>query len=323
MRPSEQQHGLRRRTGFTLVELLVVMAVIGLLVAIVVGVSAKISSGQKYRLTQNVMRSTGLAIDQFRNEDPLSSIYNSRSWRTWGNNVPYQLAGSSGTANTVANALEPSPAPTSQVPPTSLGARFTRDINQNVAKPMAMSSAPEDRRDDDIRALYTYLRVYNEAGLNQIPERYVHPLSVRPASGLDELGEYLTTGSSTGAAISIFGIHDAWDVPLDYFLYVKLEWGVRANGTVGLKVTDRVPVLRSWGISNEVYREQMKVYRSTNDPSRFDPQKWILSEPLPSPAAVVTNAGAFSPPATTSNGWARAVAAGHVDDCGYIPEFDP
>jgi len=152
--------------------------------------------------------------------------------------------------------------------------------------------------------------VYANSVLTQVPASALKPLSATP--------EYVNpagTGASAGVAgaVDVLGIHDAWGVPMDYFLYVKLELGM-----TGWTVTQRVPVLRSLGISKDVY----DVARPAGTLSDYK-QDWIFSDPFPSPAAAVNNANGGLPGAGngSSSGWARAKAgwATGQEDYDYVP----
>jgi prepilin-type N-terminal cleavage/methylation domain-containing protein len=310
----------RAARAFSLVELLVVIAVIGLLIAAIVGIANVAIHNQKVRNTRAIMKNVTLAIDQFKEEDPLRLIYNGKN-PTFGPYPPYQLAGDRTNPSSVAGVLDPNGW-------ADLGVRLTRDLSGQTPpppEPNVYVDIEQGNANDDIRALYAYLTLYAPGALAQVPESAKKALPDR-LGGPSEMVN--PTGSGTNppgtGALDVFGIYDAWDVPLDYLLYVKLEWGVRANGTVGVKIKDRVPVLRSRGIPRDVYDVQQ------NDPQAPpDPSNWIFSTEFPSPPAdVAWDTGVFNTGGgSTANGWARAVGIGpppaNREDYGYRPDQDP
>ena len=307
---------LRPARGFSLVELLVVIAVIGLLIAAVVGIANVAIDNQKVRNTHAIMNNVTLAIDQFKEEDPLRLIYNGKN-PTFGPYPPYQLYGGPPFPNdSVPLALEANP-------PGNAGlvSRFARDL-VGLASPynpsldqVTIDSDPAQLGNHDVRALYTYMKVLMPSALTQVPDSALQPLS-----SVYEFVNPTGISSNTAAQERILAIHDAWGVPLDYLLYVKVEWGVRADGTVGVKITDRVHVLRSRGISRELYDVQQQDNAAPRDPS-----KWIFSTAFPSPLADAANTtfwldGVFRAGSPSGNGWARAVA--QAEDYGYVPDLE-
>jgi prepilin-type N-terminal cleavage/methylation domain-containing protein len=318
-------------SAFTLIELLVVIVVIGILIAAIGLVGSKAHHNQKIRVTETTMKTVKQAIDQFATQNPLGAIYNRRDAATFGPYPPYQLAN---PKSGVAWALEPNhPFFQYAFRPQVLTQRLARDIS-GIAEGSPVSFNPTswarlvtDPDTDDIRALYAYLKLYASSELTQVPSTTIKPLSNTPEY-VNPTGTGPLPGVAGGTWLDVFGIHDAWGVPLDYFLYVKLEWSMLANGASAWRVTDRLPVLRSRGISREEYEAELK---GTDE---YDPDRWIFSDPFPSPAADPGNttfrkSGVISTPwNTTKNGWARAVGAGDLDPnlpadhpglFGYVP----
>lgn len=310
-----------RRAAFTMVELLVVIVIIILLTGLIAGVASKAIENQRITVTKNTMRTIDLAIQQFAGDNPLGTYYNSRRTNSvrFGPYPPYQLFRGVDGTNTVAWAVDPSNPDTK-----TLERRLARDLfNIN-----ASSSIPSNRIEietdahDDIRALYAYLRLFNPAALNQIPQE-----ARKALSNIPNKPEYVNTGSTTDAESrsEVLGFHDAWGVPLDYFLVVRLEWGLVPSPTPGLPpvpgllVRDRVPVLRSHGVSSEIFAEYERT-KSSSSPRLPDAKKAIYSQPFPSPKANVDpDTGLFSG-GTSGNGWARAKAAGNKKYYEYIPQ---
>lgn len=326
-----------RRRGFTLIELLVVIGIISLLVAMTVVVGGKVIAGQKKNLTETIMRNTMTAIEQFATEDPLRSIYGRKAWPTFGPYPPYQLEGTVSSSippfTSVRDALEPAhPYFTSfsDPNPRTLRDRVAYDLSGGELTGgfgQWVSDDFGDDNNDDIRALYTYLTVYAPGTLAQVPEKHIKALKDTPEYVNPTGADSPPPGAADTTWIDVFGIHDAWDEPLDYMLYVKLEWGPPPVGSAVTeptwRVVERKPVLRSRGVDREV---------AAADGDRT--ADWIWSEPLPTPFANHQNAvfwkdGAFSLNSTSENGWARAVAKGDLqvesDDVergrvlGYVP----
>ncbi len=305
-----------------MIELLVVIAVIGLLIAAIVGIANAAIHNQKVRNTRAIMKNVTLAIDQFKEEDPLRLIYNGKN-PTFGPFPPYQLANAPDTANqnSLVYNLEANPPGANDTLAQRLGRDFLNDASPAEGPTGVVDLDPNQATNRDIQALYTYLKVLMPSGLTQVPESALKPLNPQyPPPG--EFVNPTGNSSNTEAQVGIFGIHDAWGVPLDYLLYVKLEWTWRRDPLLGveqagMKIADRIPVLRSRGISREVYDVQQ------NDPQApRDPSKWIFSTEFPSPLADVANTGfwangVFLAGNATGNGWARAKAL--AEDYGYVP----
>ncbi len=304
--------------GFTLIELLVVITIIVLLLSLVVLVSSQVLGSQKRVYTRSIMRNTTMALDSFATVDPLRGFYNRetrRRYATFGPYPPYRLESSP-----VAQAMVPPPYTGNNLPPSApLSARLARDISGGtVGNVMSWARLNEGNRNDDNRALYAYLRVFDEAGLAQVPRDALQRLPDGPTA------EFVSTSPSpTGLEptnpespwVDVLGIYDAWEIPLDYLVYVKLEPNdpTRAFATgLPFKITDRRAVLRSRGIDKELF-----------EAGRLDPTAEIYSEPLPSPTALVDpdSGGIHSLSNAQQAGWVRVRAAG--DDYRYVPINSP
>lgn len=284
------------RSAFTLIELLVVISIIGLLVAMGVMVGNKVMHSQRVHATEATMHATMMAIDQFKAEDPLANIYDRKGERSFGPYPPYQVT-DSGVANVLGgNATR------------SLSLRLQDDlrISSGGVKILDVSPDPDDpnRTNDDIRALYAYLAVYAAGTLNQVPEGVRKPLPLPNPFAFQE-GEYLQTGS--GGALDrtpVLGIYDQWGVPLDYFLYVKVEYTASMYGAgYSWRVTDRIPVLRSRGVAKDVA-----------DANGDTAEDWVFSSECPTPIArAVSDSGKVIGMDPEEGGWVRAVPAGDYD----------
>jgi prepilin-type N-terminal cleavage/methylation domain-containing protein len=310
------RHGGRPLQGFTLVEVLIVIVVISLLIAVIGLVGVKVVHHQKVALTEAIIRDVKMAIDRFAELDPLKNIYDRKGNVTFGPYPPYMLANNG--ALTVGGVLEPAGSlPQDYV----LDNRFHRDLNNREGDVTQFSAVRSDAN-DDIRALYGYLRVYVADAMSQIPQNAIKRLPLNPSdpAGAPGLAEYVNpAGTGTNppgdGAIDVLGLYDAWGVPLNYFLYVKLEWvSTLAFPNGQWQVTQRIPVLHSWGISAEEYQAEL----ARTD--ALDPQLSIFSDPFPSPAAAGVDpvTGAINGAGAANAGWARALPAGD-ERIGYVP----
>jgi hypothetical protein len=179
----------------------------------------------------------------------------------------------------------------------------------------------DSKPNDDNRALYTYLRVFSSGTLNQVPPSAIKRLTpLAPPEWVNPTGQGAppTSGLANGA-VDVLGIHDAWGVPLDYMLYVKLERYPRddASRPVGWRVVDRIPVLRSHGLSRDAYE-------AGAEHSGGDIYSTTMPEP---PADVDTNGFLRNANRSVSGGWVRARGApapsgGEEEDYGFLPEHD-
>jgi prepilin-type N-terminal cleavage/methylation domain-containing protein len=330
--------------GFTLIELLVVIAIIGLLIALVTAVASRAIGQQKSRNTQQIMQNVMLALEQFATEDPLHEVYARKGTETFGKYPPYQLDANADPADVllVRHAVEANPLPgtLSTQPPTSLADRLWRDLGNRQGSPgdwVVINVRPGMANPDgydDARALYAYLKLFSPESLNLVPEEYSKPLYPQLASAdrsrVNPTGPASPGWGQPGSTWEdMLAFHDAWGVPLDYMLYVKVEWGLIRDPITGIqrtgyRVVERRPALRSLGIEREVYDAVVSAAPTPAD-RKFDPSKWLFSESLDSPLAGVidydTGELRSNPnPVSSANGWARAV--GLAEDYAYLPAGD-
>lgn len=322
-----------RPLAFTLVELLVVIVVLAVLIALIAGVSTHVVHNQKVNSTKVILRDLKLACEEFRDKDPLRIIYNSKTNASFGPFPPYQLrdatTNTADNANMIANALEPYSA--ANLPPKTLRQRFGRDfLNNTTPNNTLVALQPDypgngDHENDDIRALYTYLQSSVPTAVARIPAQFVKPLPNDAGSSLPN-GEFLTTASTSttnaNARMQISGFYDAWGVPLDYFLYAKVEWTVDANYPNGhLIVTDRKPVIRSRGIDRDIYEARIRD-KTAAQMIPGDDKKWLFSDDFPSPGATATwlnwLTGRVIQTNPTPAGWVRV--PGVAETFGYYPD---
>jgi len=341
MREMKRQKRTEFASGFTMIELLVVIVVLALLMALVSVVAGRAITQQKARNTQQIMQNVSLAIEEFATEDPLRGIYDRKDAASFGKYPPYQLRDSGpGSVSRNLESLREKPGGANG----TLRQRMRRDMlgetnpSDTYDEKLSLAGPGEAARgNDDNRALYGYLAVYTPSALSLVPEANRKPLGLLPGATFAE-GEYVNTSTATigtpqeaGSRTPILGFYDAWGVPLDYMLYVKCEYRLPPGGsTPQWVVTERKPVLRSRGIDADTYKTWVQ---SNDDPTRrttefSPPDKWIFSEELPKPWAGLTDDPAYrdgmlpsnpNPPAA-SNGWVRAV--GLDEDYAYRPDGD-
>ena len=322
-----------RRRAFTIVELLVAIAVIALLVTLIVSIATQALSTQKEANTRGIMRGVELAIDQFALENPLRNTYDAARSKTFGPYPPYVLAGAPTTPDTVASLLEPDRAAIGNN--DVLRRRLTRDLggNPNNADNWVQTSQPGNlaaaqRLDDDNRSLMAYLAAFAPTTLSQVPSSPLKPLA--PNDQALPRGEYLNPRGAANvnddpAHRQILGVHDAWGVPLDYFLALRVEW---APETSGYRIVERVPMLRSLGIEREVYDARFDA-----KPLPGASKSWIFSREMAGPLAIIagpTTGLIDRTERSRANGWVRGVAIGPTgavyegrETYGYRPDLDP
>jgi type II secretory pathway pseudopilin PulG len=305
------------RRAFSVVELLVVIAIIILLAALITGAATVMFRQQKQATTRSVMNNIILAIEQFQAADPLKNIYNLRDRSTFGNLPPLTLANHN-VNGSVANLIT-----RDDNLPNDNGALANR-LHRDLAGPQYGTTSvnawvriyEQDARHHDNRGLYTYLRVFSEKSLTQVPDGYMKRIDPNVAEYVNPKGPPGTPapGAPGSPWIDVLGFVDAWGVPLDYSVYVKVEWGVRqtASGpTNGFRIVDRRPALRSRGIEKERY-----------EALQFDSSKELWTDDLPKPYAGLTSLQETTPGfyqgllndsnngQTRANGWLRLSGMG-------------
>lgn len=304
------------RRGFTLIEVLIIIAVIGILVAALGLMGSHLLGSQKAQLTRSIIAGCEQAVTQFAEVNPLAGTYD-RGRTTFGPYPPYQLHGSN--QGTVAAVLEPIATRTANY---NLKTRLARDIAEGNGNRVNLIQN-DDR--DDIRAFYAYLRTFTPDALAEVPGSAQKSLT-------DDAERILAPpGNSSQLDVPILGIMDGWGVPLDYFLYVKLEPDT-STSPIGWKVTSRTPVFRSRGIDRELYDAWLS---NPGAPPPDTKDTWIFSADFPTPAFggasnnAQWNSGALPSTVSASTaGWARALgvldpftSAGreHPSAYGFVP----
>ncbi len=189
-----------RRAGFTLVELLVAIAVIALLVGLigVAGSSALVRG--RVRETQSVMRTLEMAITQFNEEAPLGRVpaYRGR----YGNYPCDELEGFVRIVG--APGIPAIPAGTGPV----IGPGSASDLNT----PIAGLGAIENQ---DIKAMVLVMRLYSPAAteiLDKIPAQYR-----RTPPDIDEFFDRDTDGNLGPDDEPLVYFVDSWGTPFGYY----------------------------------------------------------------------------------------------------------
>lgn len=280
-----------RRRAFTLIELMVVVAIIGLLTAMVTVAGPVVYETHRKIKTTATMRSVEMAIDQFSELDPLRSTYNSPSRKSFGSYPAYAIFNqekSNGKSNYIQSVIEPGePFPQSigSSNEYTLRGRLARDLFSNSVNVSNLKNSSSgllsidddstyekanlQRTYDDMRALYAYLAAYVPDALEAIPESSRLPLTDNEQYS-DE-GEYFNpTGVQNNLAgrIPILGIVDAWGVPMDYLVMFKLKYTINSDGLAGWTVVDRRPVLRSQGAK---YAKIVQIFTNAEDDEEHFP----------------------------------------------------
>ncbi|MCG3126408.1 MAG: hypothetical protein CHACPFDD_01243 [Phycisphaerae bacterium] len=264
----------RAPAAFTMIELLVVIVVIALLIAIIAGVSTRVINNQRVALTQQIMSNVSLGIEQFAQTDPLAIRYNDKRQPTFGAFPPYELNNRM-KKGSVAQLMDP----LAKQVNNRLARRFGEDLLNHINQaphPDDISVDPDDaqRRYDDNRALYVYLKRYVPEALSSIPDKFLQPLSKVP--------EFVKTThekkSEDISSLTILGIHDAWGVPLNYMLYARIDVALdTVSGNPEFKISERMPAVMSYGVSREVYDRRLSLGQ--------DPTQWLFSAAFPAPDA--------------------------------------
>lgn len=209
---------IRRRRGFTLVELLVVMVVIGILVAATIKVGTSVIDKGKSNLTEATLKIAADAVEQFRRDEP---VFATARWGTgtykdrYGLYPPdelevFSLQGLAAPAGgsplkLVRSVSAVEPAPTAG--PTYAAMNFYTDVSDPA------TAAIEHR---DLAAMILAIdRAGGEAAvhLSRIPKRY------RAAGPVDGNGRPVQFFDTNGDG--------AWDSDVDdQILYIVDDWGM-------------------------------------------------------------------------------------------------
>ena len=337
-----------------------VIAVIGLLVSLVSVVASKAIDNAKRRNTEVTMSNVLLAIDVFAAENPLRPVYDLGAAATFGPYPPYQLANRTGDA-AIARIVEPQDVYQDTYAGwdfnddnllsdrllRDLGGRQLQDKKNYVRFGSNVSGKQRNEGDgnDDIRGLYAYLSTFSPHSVDVISPAALRPLNPDAPDLINPRGSGPNRGKEGSTWKDVLGIHDAWGVPLDYLMYVKVEWGLKRQPSdgeyvAGWKVVERRPVLRSRGVDRETYdtwtdsvaRDSGVVGSPWNNAGR-----WIFTAPLPQPWIDLADANRGElqqhsvdprrpPEFRYRSGWLRLVGVeaqgNYVADYRYLPSDD-
>ncbi len=296
-----------------MIELMVVVVILGILIAIVAGVSTRAVYARKVAATQTTMSMILAAIEEFKDKNPLRSVYDTNTRRSYGPYPPYQLRSVDSMPDSVARALDPDTANGGSNPWTKrLRARFGRDFLNDPTPGARVNLNLDESADDDSRALYTYLKVFVPQAVDRIPAQFIKAL---PGSS-GEFVQVSTDNNNPNAKVDVLGFHDAWGVPIDYFLQVRVEWGADpATGAVGLRVIDRQPVLRSRGLEKAAYDARVRAGK----PQVADNALWLFTTEIGTPTARVDwESGAALVQSPDVDGFARV--PGVLESYGYVKD---
>lgn len=342
-------HSVSQRRGFSLIELLVVVGVVGLLLASLTVAGTTAIYAARAKNTRQVIANVEFALEVFREENPLRLTYDRPRSATFGPYPPYQLANwaeqSGSEPATVAQAVEPVARDSGKT--NRLSDRLHADLGeQQGRKGNWVRLGSEGRRQanegdghDDNRALVAYLNAFAPGALTGLPNWATKPINPEQPDLINPTGNAAEPGEADSGWVDILGVHDAWGVPLDYFHYIKLEWTYDRGGpfnSYGTRymVRDRRPAIRSLGLDRDTYDIRRAADLMKQDTyNRRD--NWIFSSPLPRPFLsedyVDANNGNLTDGTSGQliSGWVRAAAADEAgpgaarEDYGYLPTEDP
>ena len=188
------------RTAFTMIELLVVVAVIAILLgAIIAGGSALISKA-KASDTRALFQTLALAVEQFKDDAPTAKVagYTAR----YANYPPDELE-----VFSAADGIPPSGANL-----LGTGARLEDESDTVLSSPL---DAVEHR---DVKAMVLAVRLFSAAGaeiLDQVDERFRR--RGQTATGLAEYYDRDQTGSNNSFREPLIYYVDSWGTPIEYY----------------------------------------------------------------------------------------------------------
>jgi hypothetical protein len=322
---------------------MVSVAIILLLIAAITAVAGPAIYQQRLANTRQIMQNTTLALNVFETEDPLRALYGS----SFGALPPYQLQYPQGAlpigTHYVGTTVEPRPTLRVNLRggdykiSRRLYADLSGDSTGNPSDSWLTNDVEqiEGRGADDNIALYSYLRVWSNEALKLIPPNALKPFDPNLKPAINPGGSTAIAYGRAGSTwVDVLGIHDAWGVPLDYMIAVKLEWN-SALGGGGFSVKERKPILRSRGVERSAYDAAVKrLQGGAATTIQTDPSRWVFSDELPRPWAkmvpfgdpvaartgLLPDANALTP-IFAANGWVRAV--GTNEDYFFTPDQDP
>ncbi len=202
------------RSGFTLIELVVVVAIIALLISVLVKVGGNAVTSGRVSETRAVMETLNLAIEQFASEAPLKGIsYDAQGnvglthiyQDRYGNNPPDELEG-----------FDQDEGITGLASLAATGRYFVND-------PTTLEDVDfQDAENQDIKAMVLAIKLYSPTAisiLDKIPSRYK-----RTASDPDEYLDRAGDGDLDPDDEVLTYFVDTWGTPFQYFSLRDLKY---------------------------------------------------------------------------------------------------
>jgi prepilin-type N-terminal cleavage/methylation domain-containing protein len=215
--PAETETKKRtRKSAFTLIELVIVVAIIALLISVLVKVGGSAITRSKISQTRAVMQVIQTAIDQYKSEAPLAKIvYDGRRLYQdrYGNYPPDELEGFTSAGTSWGLPHDSGPQTVSIAPGYRQGA-----VNPNISiGGSALNSAGPPIQHADIKAMVLAITLYSPTAssiLDQLGGQYRRVEKTRDEF-LDRDGSMTATAATDDQMLTYYV--DVWGTPFDYF----------------------------------------------------------------------------------------------------------